>query len=690
MAVTAAPPRTSATMKFTYTADAKPVGGYTIRRGIHRGGFGEVYYAVSDAGKEVALKLLTHDLETELRGIRQCLNLKHSNLITIFDVRQDAEGDTWVIMEYVHGASLQDVLAAFPMGLPINEVRDWMDGLFAGIDYLHDRGLVHRDLKPGNVYRENGVVKIGDVGLSKQMGGGRRQHTEAIGTVYYMAPEVARGQYGVEVDVYSLGVMLYEMLTGRLPFDGETTAEILMKHLSARADLTPLPPALRPVIAHALEKDPQKRTSSVKQFAVEFRRAMATEPLPESAFLPPPLPNGSRPYQTERPTQGASARETPHAKAQPRPGRKLVDEIKMTAGEVLNTVLHPEIGERVRQKIRRDVERSERKSRRQLERQRRRQVRREVWAASGRSAVAALCAGLAVLFMAKSTGGSAPRWVFFAMLIGGFVAARQWWRSSRQPSITASFAPMRSTPILSGPITLAEQWSQSTLVAAAASVILTIAAWGGLGQLEGAWLRLQPQDLMHVALVTFCGAMSLVTMSQFLSHQGRVVTTPSWLSTAVGAGVGGMAFALDQFLMVRGFSSVNTHSVFDRIGPWDVWQNGHPTAAAYVVFFATLVGLQDWAGALAPQRTDRWRMGLVAWSGLIGFLASLFFGVPQPFAILWAVTISLTAQLAAPWQPRGLGRGADGDAPDDDSGSPVPVGGGDHDGGRAYATAESR
>ncbi|OYW13294.1 MAG: hypothetical protein B7Z55_17090, partial [Planctomycetales bacterium 12-60-4] len=290
MVLTATPKRQNTNMKFTYSPDAKPVDGFTIRRGLHRGGFGEVYYAVSDAGKEVALKLLTHDLDTELRGIRQCLNLKHPNLVTIFDVRTDADGDTWVVMEYVSGASLEDVLAAFPMGLPLDEVRDWMAGILAGTEYLHSRGIVHRDLKPANIYRENGVVKIGDVGLSKQMGGTRRQHTEAVGTVYYMAPEVAKGQYGPEVDVYSLGVMLYEMLSGRLPFDGETTAEILMKHLASAPELAAVPAFLQAVISRALEKDPAKRIHTARQLATELEHAFQTEPLPESAFEPPPIP----------------------------------------------------------------------------------------------------------------------------------------------------------------------------------------------------------------------------------------------------------------------------------------------------------------------------------------------------------------------------------------------------------------
>ena len=227
-------------MKFTHQPGATPVDGFTIRRGIQRGGFGEVYYAVSDAGKEVALKLLQHEQDVELRGVTQCLNLKHPNLVNLFDVRTDSHGESWVVMEYVNGTNLEDVLAAFPNGLPLDEVRDWLAGLVAGVSHLHERGIVHRDLKPANVYRENGTVKVGDVGLSKKLGSDRRgAHTQSVGTVYYMAPEVAKGQYGPEVDVYSLGIMLYELLTGRVPFLGETTADGVRRRCSNHKTVRP-------------------------------------------------------------------------------------------------------------------------------------------------------------------------------------------------------------------------------------------------------------------------------------------------------------------------------------------------------------------------------------------------------------------------------------------------------------------
>ena len=219
-------------MKFTFAPVSKPLAGFTIKRAIDRGGFGEVYYALSDSGKEVALKLLQQNMDVELRGVTQCLNLKHPNLVTIFDVKTDRDGDHWVVMEYVSGQGLDKALHQYPQGMPMEQVRYWLSGISEGLSYLHSRGLVHRDLKPSNVFRDGETIKIGDVGLSKFITHSRRSaNTQSVGTVYYMAPEVARGRYGKEVDVYAVGVMVYEMITGVVPFDGESTAEILMKHI---------------------------------------------------------------------------------------------------------------------------------------------------------------------------------------------------------------------------------------------------------------------------------------------------------------------------------------------------------------------------------------------------------------------------------------------------------------------------
>jgi Protein kinase domain len=277
-------------MKFTFQPESKPLDGYTIKRAIHRGGFGEVYYALTDAGKEVALKLLKQHFDVELRGVSQCLNLKHPNLVTIFDVKTDADGDHWVIMEFVAGKSLAQVLDDYPDGMPLDQVTLWLAGMVEGLNFLHDRGIVHRDLKPGNVFLENGVVKIGDVGLSKFISESHRSaQTQSVGTVYYMAPEVAHGRYGREVDIYSLGIVLYELLTGRVPFVGESAGEILMKHLSERPDLSPIPRRFRPILAQALEKDPLRRTPTVRQLLEDFKQAAAgyeaPQPIPEDSFV---------------------------------------------------------------------------------------------------------------------------------------------------------------------------------------------------------------------------------------------------------------------------------------------------------------------------------------------------------------------------------------------------------------------
>jgi hypothetical protein len=248
--------------RYTFSSGARPLDGYMIKRAIGRGGFGEVYYATSDAGKEVALKLILRNLDVERRGVIQCMNLKCPNLLTIFDLKSNDSGDNFVVMEYVAGPSLASVLKQYPEGLPLHEVRHWLKGLIEGVAYLHDHGIVHRDLKPANLFMEEGMVKIGDYGLAKLITPSHgTEHSESIGTCHYMAPEIGSGKYNKPIDVYAIGVILYEMLTGRVPFDGETVNEVLMKHLTARPDVSMLEEPYRTIVARALAKDPNHRPS---------------------------------------------------------------------------------------------------------------------------------------------------------------------------------------------------------------------------------------------------------------------------------------------------------------------------------------------------------------------------------------------------------------------------------------------
>lgn len=283
-------------IKFQYATGDRPLDGYTIKRGVGRGGFGEVYFATSDAGKEVALKLICRNLDIELRGVRQCLNLKHPNLVALYDLRTDSADDQWVVMEYIAGESLEDAVNRSPDGMPIEEALAWLRGIAAGVGYLHQSGIVHRDLKPANVYLERGPgsiesrVKIGDYGLSKFIATSRRSgHTESVGTVHYMAPEIAGGRYGRGIDTYALGVMFYEMLTGRVPFEGESVGEVLMKHLTAEPDLTRVGEPYRTIIARALAKDPELRLSSVEEMLALLPNA-SQNTTANAAPLPPRLP----------------------------------------------------------------------------------------------------------------------------------------------------------------------------------------------------------------------------------------------------------------------------------------------------------------------------------------------------------------------------------------------------------------
>ncbi len=173
------------------------------------------------------------------------MNLKCPNLLTIFDLKTSDSGDTFVVMEYVAGPSLASVLRQYPAGLPMAEVRHWLKGLVEGVAYLHDHGIVHRDLKPANLFMEEGIVKIGDYGLAKLITPSQgTEHSESIGTCHYMAPEIGSGKYHKPIDIYAMGVILYEMLTGRVPFEGETVNEVLMKHLTARPDVSSAAPAV--------------------------------------------------------------------------------------------------------------------------------------------------------------------------------------------------------------------------------------------------------------------------------------------------------------------------------------------------------------------------------------------------------------------------------------------------------------
>ncbi len=258
------------------------VGRYRIDEKLGQGGMGIVYAARDvDLGRRVALKVLPRAAVADpdrrrrfLREARTAAALSHPNLAALFDVG-DTDGTVFLAMELVRGASLRTRIAAAPRGIPVAEALGIAVQIARGLGEAHAAGVVHRDLKPENVMMgEDGTVKVVDFGLAKlaapepgSVDGGdlSTQDGKILGTPSYMAPEQAKGsRVGATADVFSLGVVLYEMLTGERPFAGATLVDVLV----AIARDSPAPPSKRSpgvskeldrIVLRCLAKDPDAR-----------------------------------------------------------------------------------------------------------------------------------------------------------------------------------------------------------------------------------------------------------------------------------------------------------------------------------------------------------------------------------------------------------------------------------------------
>lgn len=256
---------------------------YRIEELIGEGGMGAVYAASHEiTGKKVALKWLIGDhagdqaSERFLREAQAAGRIRHPNVVDIYDVGS-FEGAPYIVMEYLEGESLADRLERAPASPA--EIIEWLLPALRGLAVAHRAGVIHRDLKPDNIFlssnegEEKSIAKLLDFGISKVVDGTSVKLTQSgtiLGTPYYMSPEQIRGQRDIDerTDVYSMGVILYECMSGRVPFGGETYGAVAIAVATAPiiplGDLRPgLPPGLDAVILKAMHRDRDARYASV-------------------------------------------------------------------------------------------------------------------------------------------------------------------------------------------------------------------------------------------------------------------------------------------------------------------------------------------------------------------------------------------------------------------------------------------
>src|ERR671937_220845 len=260
-------------------------GRYRIVRKLGTGGMANVYLAEDqELGRRVAIKILDdrHAADEQFverfrREAKNAAGLSHPNIVSIYD-RGEAEGTYYIAMEYLEGRTLKElIITRGPTPIPV--AVDYTRQILAALSLAHRNGIVHRDIKPHNVVvGPDGRLKVTDFGIARS---GASQITEAgsiIGTAQYLSPEQARGApVNRTSDLYSVGIVLYEMLTGTVPFTGDTPVEIAMKHLSAvpeppserRAEVSP---DLDMVVLRALAKHPADRYHTAEEMDSDLAR----------------------------------------------------------------------------------------------------------------------------------------------------------------------------------------------------------------------------------------------------------------------------------------------------------------------------------------------------------------------------------------------------------------------------------
>ena len=272
---------------------------YEIIKSIGEGGMANVYLAMDTfLDRKVAVKVLRGDLSTDEKFIRRFQReaynasaLSHPNIVEMYDVGED-NGTYYIVMEYIEGRTLKQLLKKRG-SLTTPEVVDIMLQLTDGIAYAHDKYIIHRDLKPQNIMiGDDGKIKITDFGIAVALNSTQLTQTNSVmGSVHYLPPEQASGKGATtKSDIYSMGIMLFELLTGKLPFKGENAVEIALKHMkddipSVKKLNSNVPQSLENIVLKATAKNPKNRYDDVKEMYEDLKVCLNDENVNQEPYV---------------------------------------------------------------------------------------------------------------------------------------------------------------------------------------------------------------------------------------------------------------------------------------------------------------------------------------------------------------------------------------------------------------------
>ena len=261
---------------------------YQVIKSIGEGGMANVYLAYDTIlDRNVAVKVLRGDLASDEKFVRRfqrealaASSLSNPNIVEVYDVGED-NGEYYIVMEYIEGKHLKQLLKKRGK-LTVTEAVDIVSQITDGLSVAHDSYIIHRDIKPQNIMiLENGLVKITDFGIAMAMNSTQLTQTNSVmGSVHYLPPEQANGKGAtLQSDIYSIGILFYELLTGKLPFKGENAVEIALKHLkeplpSIRDELPNVPQSVENIIIKATAKNPKNRYADAREMHEDLKTCL--------------------------------------------------------------------------------------------------------------------------------------------------------------------------------------------------------------------------------------------------------------------------------------------------------------------------------------------------------------------------------------------------------------------------------